>query len=429
MHNLLLGTAKHAFKTWTSTGLLSKTDLSEIDQKARNFTVPNNIGRLPLNIPSNFGGFTASQWRIWTIIYSPVVLKDLLPKQHLQCWLLFVRACKLITRRILPVSDLDAADNLLELFCKKFEELYGKEKCTPNMHMHLHLKQVFLDFGPAHAFLCFSFERFNGVLGSFHNNKKSVELQFMRQFNKKQLLLSVSKGFQELVNFFPTLEDSVYPITEDIQLFSLLKLSLPSLDVTKMVYDDENGMHHLLPPLHENVFEQDDITNLENLYQQLHPHYQVEYVSPFFNKAGRALLGCDIIGSLVDNDSARASSVIGAFWPSKGSNITPERIDGSCENVGEVMYYCRNTVTFKDSTGVQVTKYFTLAYVRWIQKHSKAHHFGSSAIVCIKNSFESFSMCSFIPISRISCKCATTSVDINDESVYVACPLPINYNL
>lgn len=426
MHNLLLGTAKHVFKTWISIELLSKTQLSGIDEKASRFIVPNNVGRLPLNISSNFGGFTASQWRTWTIIYSPIVLKDLLPKQHLRCWLLFVQACKLLTRRILPITDLDAADNLLKLFCKKFQELYGTEKCTPNMHMHLHLKKVFLDFGPAHAFWCFSFERYNGILGSFHTNKKSVELQFMRQFHKKQVLLSVSKDFAELSNFFPACENSTYPEVDDIQFMDLLSHSLPSLDLTKFTYDDENGMHRLLPPLHEMVFEHDDFVDLKNLYQKLHPLYQVEYVSPFFFKASRALLGSDVIGSLVNNHSARASSVVGAFWPSTGRDKSLECLG---ENIGQVMYYCRNIVIFRDSNGAKTTKHFTLAYVKWILKHSKPRYFGSSATVCINNLFEPTSMFSFIPISRISCRCATTIIDIDDESVYVACPLPINYNL
>ena len=31
-------------------------------------------------------------------------------------------------------------------------KLYGAEMCTPNMHVHLHLKQCLLDYGPLAAF-------------------------------------------------------------------------------------------------------------------------------------------------------------------------------------------------------------------------------------------------------------------------------------
>ena len=43
---------------------------------------------------------------------------------------------------------------------------------TPNMHLHGHLKECLLDDGPFHSFWCVSFERFNGVLSSFHTNNR-----------------------------------------------------------------------------------------------------------------------------------------------------------------------------------------------------------------------------------------------------------------
>lgn len=42
--------------------------------------------RLPHKIASNYGGYTASQWKNWTLIYSLFCLKDLLPERHIICW-------------------------------------------------------------------------------------------------------------------------------------------------------------------------------------------------------------------------------------------------------------------------------------------------------------------------------------------------------
>ena len=50
-------------------------------------------------------------------------------------------------------------------FCSKFEQLYGGENTTMNMHLHCHLKRTVLDYGPEYAYWLFSFERFNGILG------------------------------------------------------------------------------------------------------------------------------------------------------------------------------------------------------------------------------------------------------------------------
>ena len=100
MHNLYLGTGKHAFKVWISENILTKDHLAEIDHRVCLFHVPSGVGRLPTNVSSNYGGFTAEQWKTWIIVYSPVVLKGVLPPSHLQCWLLFVRACFRLNSRI-----------------------------------------------------------------------------------------------------------------------------------------------------------------------------------------------------------------------------------------------------------------------------------------------------------------------------------------
>ena len=146
MHNLYLGTGKHA---WVSQNILTNENLVEIDRKARCFQVPAGVGRLPTNISSNYG---ADQWRTWITVYSPVLLKDTLPNDHLQCWLLFVRACTILGQRIIKTSDISTADLLLLNYCKRFEQLYGEDKCTMNLHLHLHLGDNMLDFGPSHAF-------------------------------------------------------------------------------------------------------------------------------------------------------------------------------------------------------------------------------------------------------------------------------------
>ena len=123
MHNLYLGTGKHTFKVWLSINILSRQSLLNIDVKAQCFQVPAGSGRLPVNISSNYGGFKADQWRTWITIYSPVVLKGILPNQHLQCWLIFVRACIILSQRVITHNDLSTTDLLLVNYCKKFEEL------------------------------------------------------------------------------------------------------------------------------------------------------------------------------------------------------------------------------------------------------------------------------------------------------------------
>lgn len=103
-------------------------------------------------------------------------------------WFDFVQACIILCSRVISINRLEVADGYLQTFLSKFVELFGPLHCTPNMHLHLHLKECMLDYGPVYSFWCFSFERFNGILGTFNNNNRTIEVQIMRQFQQSQQL-------------------------------------------------------------------------------------------------------------------------------------------------------------------------------------------------------------------------------------------------
>lgn len=188
MHNLYLGTAKYMMKNvWLNeeSPLLNDEDFKKMQAAVDAMVTPQDIGRIPGKISSNFGGFTADQWQNWTVVYSMHALQDILPKKHLDCWRSFVKACKHLGKKVITVHDIQVGDNHLINFLKTFEELYGSLKVTPNMHLHGHLKQYMLDYGPFHSFWCFSFERYNGVLGRYNTNNRSIEIQIQVSCSSK----------------------------------------------------------------------------------------------------------------------------------------------------------------------------------------------------------------------------------------------------
>ena len=427
MHNIFLGTAKHMFCVWIEKGLLSKHHLSVIDKMTSQFLVPSNTGRLPLNVSSNYLSFKADQWSSWTTIYSPVVLKSILPDDHYRCWLVFVRASAILTQRILTSSDIDTADRLLLIFCKKVEELYGYECCTPNMHLHLHLKETLLDFGPAHATWCYSFERYNGMLGSMPTNKKSIEIQFMRTFLRNQTIHSKTSvidddDFKEVL-IRPTKVPQVsLSCTSDSELLNLLKLSHGPLQQYPFSYSDSasvSGLIHLLDSRKELIFTSLEITEVTELYKQLNPGCTIEYVSPFYDCHGRVSIGGDILGSMLHGRSAQSSSVIQAYWPSFGNDITA--FDHSRANVGKVQYYFHHTVTISENQS-ELSKivHYTFAFVHWMEYHHHNSTYGISATVCA-NSTKQASLCSIIPVLRISAKCATcvTTLTLSTRETHI----------
>ena len=182
MHNLFFGTAKHfAWKLWIGSNILGSVELSKIEDKLKNFTVPTGLGRIPVSI--NTGNFlTAEQWKSWTLYFSVYCLVDLLPKPRLECWRHFVLACRRLCKFSITNDDITIADVLLLRFCKRSVQLYGSEAITPNMHMHCHLTNCIREFGPFHSFWLFPFERYNGILEGQPSNNRSIEIQLMRRF-------------------------------------------------------------------------------------------------------------------------------------------------------------------------------------------------------------------------------------------------------
>ena len=56
------------------------------------------------------------------------------------------------------------------------------------MHLHTHIIECIIDYGPMYSFWLYSFERMNGVLGSVNTNQRSVEIQLMRKMTQCQTI-------------------------------------------------------------------------------------------------------------------------------------------------------------------------------------------------------------------------------------------------
>lgn len=93
MHNLLLGTAKRMVEVWKTLNILSSAYFDNIQERVNGFVTPSDMGRLPGKISSGFSSFTAEQWRNWTMYYSLVSLKDMIPHAHYNCCLLILVVC------------------------------------------------------------------------------------------------------------------------------------------------------------------------------------------------------------------------------------------------------------------------------------------------------------------------------------------------
>ena len=192
MHALFLGIAKHTIKTWRNLGIITLDHLSIIQERVDNMTPPPKVGRIPRKNQSGFTAFTADEWKNWIVLYSLYILCDLLPERDYQCWCYFVEACQLVCQPILNRDQIILAHDLIVKFCTTYEGLYGKDMCTPNMHMVCHLKDIMLDYGPVHGYWCFSFERYNGILEAMNKSWVNPEKQLLFKFLDLQLVNTIA---------------------------------------------------------------------------------------------------------------------------------------------------------------------------------------------------------------------------------------------
>ena len=422
MHNLFLGTAKHCMEIWTKNNILSKQDLAIIEKRMSQMQAPYSIGRLPLKIGSGFSGFTADQWRNWTVSYSPIALRDVLPREHLQYWLLFVKACSLLCTRYLKKGNIQLADQYLQLFCTKYEEVNGKEACTPNMHLHLHLKECLNDYGPLYSFWCYAFERYNGMLGRFPTNQKVIEPQLMRKCLLMQELHSQSfpcEGdfLENLISkHSPIVSGGLLSATTGDEMLQFVHFSAPVLsDGTDFRI---TGHEKMIPPVKQMVLDEALISYLKCTYELLYPGITFDGVFRHFAKqSSRASFLDEIFGSRLM--SRENNIVIMAYWPTS-SVMMPNETRTLPQSVGEIQYFLKHNLALKGE--------HLFACVHWYKKHAHFNWFGSSAIVCYPEFQTDHSYC-FIPIQKISSLCIHGKINVSfnnqqtTETVFVSTPI------
>lgn len=193
MQNLFLVSVKNLLKIWKELGYLNKANLEKIQEKKDSFIITHDVGKIPTKIICGFDGFNADEYKTVLLLFSIYSLYGIIPSRDLN-W-------------FISKSDITVAHELLIQFCKKLELIHCKERVTPNMHLHLHIKECILDYGPVYGFWLFSFQIYNDMLGSLPNNKKNIEPQIIGLFCSESLILNISEPKMYRENFSFILSD------------------------------------------------------------------------------------------------------------------------------------------------------------------------------------------------------------------------------
>lgn len=404
MHNLFLGTGKHMINLWIEFKLLTSNNFLQVQSFVDNIIVPSDVGRIPHKIESGFAGFKADQFKNWITLFSIPALHSIgFSSEHLECWRHFVLACRILCKQVLSSDDVLLADILLLSFCKRVQHIYGKKAITPNMHMHGHLKEILFDYGPVQEFWCFSFERFNGILGNQPNNNRTIEPQLFQRFLRDR--------FANSFEFPSEFKDDFSSINISDRLVGSV-LDTVSLNTEFQI--PKKGKHA--------VFDSVELAYLKNLYMKIHPEHDVTVNHIYIKYSNMTLKG-----KLYTSSGKRTQKpfIALASWNEEIFGALPTRLPDTDDIMNankrpvNVHHYFKATFTRpNDKIDTMI-----FAYVSWYFPHPNLSVIGKPAQVWCKNMFESFGAHSFLPLQNFICRCAHGTISLSDEQVLLVIPL------
>ena len=96
---------------------------------------------------------------------------------------LLVMAVRKRLSKFVSQSDLELAEKFLTLFCKNYQQLYGKQEMAINVHSLLHLPEAVRDLGPLWSYSCFFFEGLDSMQLKNIHGTQYVGLQCVHTFS------------------------------------------------------------------------------------------------------------------------------------------------------------------------------------------------------------------------------------------------------
>ena len=284
------------------------------------------------------------------------------------------------------------------------------------MHLHSHLINCAIDYGPVHNFWLFSFERFNGLLGDFKTNQRAVEIQLMRKFLRDQDIRNLpfpSAFCEHFDHIFSQMKNTNMDPLQDISSTVDL-LSLSDGPVTKSNLWLDAGSCTCISPHRVGYLDDDELNFSMESYSTFLEGVEFRNGTVIFDRYASVEFCDEQYGSL-DSRSERSSYVI-APWAGVGGQIDPDTSDA---RPAVVRYYMKQNICIHGQW-----KTLVMAYVSWFQKHPDRHkrQSGTTEIWC-KDIFEPLGAASFLPVQRIQCKFVGTVQTWKTENVLFVSPL------
>lgn len=213
MHLVCLGVTKKLLLAWLKGSKkvrLSKNSRIELTNRILDFYkhIPRDFStRRPKKIKHILKTWKAHDYRQFLLYFGPVVLKDLLPKELYDHFLLLHVAISILANPSLSQDESfqDHAQKLLEKFVRDAEKHYSITFMSHNVHNLLHLVDDVKKYGALDVFGAFKFENFIGRVKKYVR-KAELPLQQISRRLEELKNLKQSKSNKNAANVFSRTE-------------------------------------------------------------------------------------------------------------------------------------------------------------------------------------------------------------------------------
>ena len=291
-------------------------------------------------------------------------------------------------------------------FCTTFETLYGEQYVTPNMHMHGHLISTLLDYGPVYSFWLLSYERYNGILGNFPTNQKSIEVQLMQRFLRDNIITSMElpDEYGEKLGAFLSrtgnTSGSLNVTMSDAPAIPHL-LDYATLPINEVLdWECDLKIFKLQLPKQKCIFTEDEYHELLNVYKVLYPNLTTELEEKQLARSFWKYNGCKFSGEYLGSTTASTterSSLALAAWAGRGGEIDIS----ACKCPCQVEFYILHYLVLNE-----VPKPHVFVEVKWLQRlpDDFSCSYGKPVEPGSTSSFDMGGPSSYMPVQRIFCK-------------------------
>lgn len=152
-----------------------------LDKKLLRITPTSSIVRKPRPL-TQLSSFKASEHRSMLLYYLPICLPGSLNHIYVKHVRLFSAGVYILLKKTITSEEVDKAEEMLHLFVRRHQELFGKQSMVMVIHLVKHLAESVRQLGPLWCHSAFPFERNNGCLLKLANGTSDVLHQISSKY-------------------------------------------------------------------------------------------------------------------------------------------------------------------------------------------------------------------------------------------------------